>query len=114
MMKRHQHENNHNQGSHDHNHTDFDHDHHNHDDHHDIEKELCFEDKLSILFHHWIEHNDSHKSTYLSWAAKAEEENMAETAVLLKDVAEESDIITKKLERALKLLHINRHEADLA
>lgn len=101
-MKRHQHESNHNHGGHDHDH--HSHDGRNHDEHQDIGKELCFEDKLSILFRHWIEHNESHKETYMSWAEKAEKEKMAKTAFLLKEVAEESDRITKKLEEALTRL----------
>lgn len=103
------HKNNHNHGSHDHTHHDCSHSHHGHDHSHhdhgphpDMEKELCFQEKLSILFHHWIEHNNSHKDNYISWAEKAENENLPDTAALLMEAGAASDLVTVTLEKALK------------
>jgi hypothetical protein len=30
------------------------------------------ERKLSVIIHHWIEHNESHMAEYRKWAQKAE------------------------------------------
>ncbi len=111
----HDHFHNHHHGnSHDHSHDHHDHEHNNHAHHdhdHDqpgsIGKELDFKEKLSILFNHWIEHNDSHKGTYISWAKKAENENMHDTAALLRQAAAASDTITDTLEKALKTFKSN-------
>jgi hypothetical protein len=65
---------------------------------------LSVKEKLSMLFDHWIEHNNSHKDNYVSWAEKAENENLPDTAVLLIQAAQASDIVTQKLEDALKTL----------
>ena len=103
----HSHDHNH-VHNHDHSHLHSDHphgdDHHGHDQHETVGKEIGFKEKLLILFQHWIEHNDSHKDNYISWAKKAEDENLSETAALLMDAASASDIITEKLEKALKTL----------
>ena len=97
----HKHEHDHHGHSHTHSHG---HDHHGHDQHKNTGKELSFKEKLLVLFQHWIEHNDSHKDNYISWAKKAEDENLSDTAALLMDAAAASDIITEKLEKALKTL----------
>ena len=89
--------------SHDHSHS-HGHDLHGNDQQKISEKELGFEEKLLILFQHWIEHNDSHKDNYISWAKKAEHENLSDTAALLMDAAAASEVITEKLKKALKAL----------
>ena len=83
------------------------HDHHDHDHtHHGHEKiELSFKEKLSTLFKHWIDHNTSHKASYLSWAEKAEKENFSDIILYLEQAGELSDKINQKLEQALKKLH---------
>jgi len=104
----HQHNKNH---DHAHGHTQDQGHHHHHDHPHQHDqgnvqepvKEMSFEEKLSTLFQHWIAHNASHKQTYESWAQKAEKENLAETAALLKEIADISNQITEKLEKALGL-----------
>lgn len=93
--------------SHDHGHT---HDHeHTHDHGHTHpgnDGELSFDKKLEILLGHWIDHNKSHQETYDSWADKAAGENQPETAALLKEISQESQRISLKLEKAL---HAIRH-----
>ncbi len=86
------------------------HQNHNHHDHshshsHDHGTELPFEKKLEALFGHWIDHNDSHKESYLSWSLKASShEQLAPVARILEDVAGLSDQVTKKLEQALSIV----------
>ena len=81
---------------HDHNHE---HHHHNHET-----KELSLKEKLSSLFQHWIDHNSSHKESYLSWAKKAEVENLSGIVAYLEQAGKLSDEINLKLEKALKEL----------
>ena len=84
---------------HDHKH-DNEHHHHNHE-----KKELSLKEKLSSLFQHWIDHNSSHKESYLSWAKKAEEENLSDIVRYLEEAANLSDDINLKLAKALKELN---------
>jgi ABC-type Zn2+ transport system substrate-binding protein/surface adhesin len=96
-MSHHEHEHTH---EHKHEHT---HGHeHTHD--HDHVHEMSFEEKISTLLNHWIDHNNSHMETYRSWAQKAEDASLADVAVLLKETAEASGTITRKLETALKAI----------
>jgi ABC-type Zn2+ transport system substrate-binding protein/surface adhesin len=101
----------HHHHDHDHSHQDHDHDHshdHNHEhDHghgHTTAKELSFDEKLTILLQHWIDHNRSHQETYDSWANKATDEKQPQTAEILKEISADSNKITEKLEKALGLI----------
>ena len=76
---------------------------HHHD--HDVNGELSFEEKLTRLFEHWLDHNESHKANYLSWADKASENNMPDTAAGLKEAAALSGMINEKIKKALKSLN---------
>ena len=84
------------------------HHHHNHNHNHDHDhsgqdksiSELSFKDKMAALLDHWIEHNNSHKDNYLSWADKAEKESLAKTASLLNEAARISEDISEKLKAA--------------
>ncbi len=78
------------------------HHHHKHDDHETTAEEISFEEKLVVLFQHWIEHNNSHKDNYILWAEKAKDENLSDIASLLMDAAQVSDTISQKLSEALK------------
>jgi len=81
------------------------HNHHHDHTHHDHENtELTFKEKLSTLFQHWIDHNSSHKESYLSWAEKAKKENLSDIVLYLEQAGELSDNINLKLEEALKKL----------
>lgn len=77
---------------------------HDHDHGHDHEKTLSFKEKLETLFNHWIDHNNSHKDSYLSWAHKASHEDLADIEKTLGEAAALSEQITEKLEQALKQL----------
>ena len=86
----HDHDNGHGHShSHDHGHT------------HDPVEEMTLEQKLNTLFAHWIDHNDSHKDNFLSWAKKAREAGLTEVAVSLEQAGSLSQEVTKKLEAAL-------------
>ncbi len=80
------------------------HHHHDHHDHHHHETELGFKDKLETLFTHWIDHNNSHKDSYLSWGHKASHENLEAVTKILEEAAALSDQITLKLVQALEQL----------
>ena len=75
------------------------HTHHHHD--HEENRELTFPEKLTRLFEHWIDHNESHKATYLSWAEKAAEHDMPEAAADLKEAGALSGKINEKIKKAL-------------
>jgi len=62
-------------------------------------------EKLALLLKHWIDHNNSHKETYLSWADKAVDGKLAQTAESLRQTAALSVKITENLENALRSLH---------
>ncbi|MBF0377378.1 MAG: hypothetical protein HQK72_07825 [Desulfamplus sp.] len=99
--------------AHDHSHGSCKHSHNNshgsdsHSHHHHSEEELSLAQKFSMLLKHWIDHNNSHKESYISWANKvdsdkSESTNLSEAAKLLRQTAELSDKITEHLENALK------------
>ena len=46
-------------------------------------QEMSLEDKLAVLLSHWVDHNDSHKNNFLSWAKKAEDAGQNEIAACL-------------------------------
>lgn len=71
---------------------------HSHDHHH--ETTMSFEDQLKTLFEHWINHNGSHAGTYREWAKKAGENNLAETAALLEEVAALTEKVSDKISEA--------------
>lgn len=57
-----------------------------------------------MLLTHWINHNNSHKDNYISWAKKASDGDLGEAASFLNSAAELSVRITEDLEKALKSL----------
>ena len=68
------------------------------------ESELELDEKLRLLFKHWIDHNNSHRDTYLSWAKKAEDADFLGVAHHLKEAEEASGKITEHLTKALKAM----------
>ncbi len=85
--------------SHDHGHS-HSHDHnHVHDSH---SHELTLEQKLETLLGHWIDHNDSHKDTFFTWARRAKKEGINDAAVNLEKAGQLSEQITQHLKDALK------------
>ena len=83
----HDHDHSHSQG-HDHNHT----------------HELTFEQKLEKLFSHWIEHNDSHKDTFYTWAGRAKEAGLDQIAENIEKAGLLSEDVTRQLRDALNKL----------
>ena len=65
---------------------------------------MTLEQKLVTLLTHWIDHNDSHKDNFISWAEKAKQGGMTEVASCLEQAGSLSREVTKKLEAALKVI----------
>ena len=85
--------------SHEHSHS---HGHsHGHSHSHESGVELSMDEKLKTLFAHWIDHNDSHKDNFVSWAAKAREAGLEDVAVSLEEAGSLSGQVTGKLKEAL-------------
>ena len=91
----HDHENSHN---HDHGHD------HDNDHGHDHSHELTFEQKLEKLFTHWIDHNDSHKDTFYTWAGRAKEAGLDKVAENIEKAGLLSEDVTRQLLDALSNL----------
>ncbi len=92
--------------SHDHGHS-HDHSHghsHDHGHSHSHGETMSMEDKLLTLFSHWIDHNDSHKDNFVSWAEKAKHEGFTEVADALEQAGILSRQVTGKLQEALAKL----------
>lgn len=77
--------------SHDHGHL-HSYVHHTHD--------LSFEEKLEKLCSHWIDHNDSHKDTFFTWAKRAEDAGLKEAASRIEKAGQLSREITRQLKAA--------------
>jgi len=99
--------------SHDHDHS-HDHSHHHHHSHSHGHShgsgeasgaEMSMEEKLNTLFSHWIDHNDSHKDNFISWASKAREAGLNEVADSLDQAGSLSDQVTQNLKKALEKLN---------
>ncbi len=98
------HDHNHDHGgSHSHNNT---HDHeHTHDHGHEDGKIMSIEEKLAVLFSHWVDHNDSHKDNFFSWAKKAEDAGLKKIAAHLEQAGALSEKVTRELKQAQKILN---------
>ncbi|WDP86482.1 MAG: hypothetical protein HUN05_16230 [Desulfobacter sp.] len=81
--------------THDHTHS------HDHDHDHSQGSEMTMEEKLLTLFSHWINHNDSHKDNFISWATKAREAGLDSVALSLEQAGTLSQEVTEKLKQAL-------------
>ncbi len=90
--------------SNDHSHTHSDSHDHDHPHDHGHAHELTFEQKLEKLFTHWIDHNDSHKETFFTWAERAKEAKLDSVAVNIKKAGQVSEEITRLLKEAMKKL----------
>ncbi|MEE4364126.1 MAG: hypothetical protein V2J08_09345 [Desulfotignum sp.] len=98
------HDHNHDHGSsHTHNHS---HDHaHTHDHGHENGQNMSIEEKLAVLFSHWVDHNDSHKDNFFSWAKKAEDAGLEKIAAHLEQAGLLSEKVTQELKQAQKILN---------
>jgi hypothetical protein len=94
-----------NDHSHDHSHShshDHDHSHsHSHGHEHSHPHELTFEQKLEKLFGHWIDHNESHKETFLTWAGRAQDAGLSKVAKNIEMAGQLSEDVTRQLKEAL-------------
>ena len=99
----HTHEHSHHGGHNSHGHTHIDQD-HDTGIHHSEKTELSLEEKMLMLLKHWVDHNNSHKDSYASWAKKLENENINDAAAFLIKAEDASQQITKSLQAALELL----------
>ncbi len=87
--------------SHDHGHD------HSHGLEHSHSHELTLEQKLETLLGHWIDHNDSHKDTFFTWAMRAKDEGITKTALDMEKAGRLSEQITAHLKDALKKLKLS-------
>jgi len=69
---------------------------------------LTFEQKLEKLFTHWIDHNDSHKETFYTWAGRAKEADLDQVALHIERAGQLSEQVTQHLHDALKNLKNGR------
>lgn len=91
----------------DHHSHDHDHDHshdHDHGHSHDHSHELTFEQKLEKLFGHWIDHNESHKDTFFTWAQRAKTSGLDDVADHIEKAGQLSQDVTQQLKDALARL----------
>ncbi len=100
MSHNHEHGHNHTH-SHDHSH---DHD-HAHTHAHDGKPDMSTKEKLDVLLAHWVDHNDSHKDNFYSWAKKAEQAGLDTVAARLKQAGDLSEKVTQQLKQAGENLH---------
>jgi len=68
-------------------------------------QEMSLEDKLAVLLSHWVDHNDSHKDNFFSWAQKAQASGLKEIAVQLEQAGVLSEKVTLALKQAQKVLN---------
>jgi hypothetical protein len=87
--------------SHDHGHSHDNADGHSHSHDHGHTHELTFEQKLEKLFGHWIDHNDSHKDTFFTWAERAKEAGLSDVAKKLDEAGQLSTQVTRQLRDAM-------------
>ena len=96
----HNHSHDHDHG-HDHSHS-HDHGHsHPHPHPHGAAAELTFAQKLEKLFSHWIDHNESHKDTFFTWAERSRENGLKDVADKIEKVGQLSQQVTEQLKSAL-------------
>lgn len=68
-------------------------------------QEMSMEEKLAVLLSHWVDHNDSHKDNFFSWAKKAEDAGLKEIAAHLQQAGALSEKVTLALKQAEKVLN---------
>jgi ferritin len=86
---------------------DHDHSHdskHTHAHSHSHADEMSLEEKLEKLVAHWIDHNDSHKETFLTWAQRAQEHGLDGVAQKINQAGTLSEQVTLLLKQTLSEL----------
>ena len=66
------------------------------------EKHYSDLEKLQMLLTHWLQHNESHGSEYLKWAAVAREDGHAATAEFIEQALEFLKKADESLGKALE------------
>jgi hypothetical protein len=61
--------------------------------------------KLKHLIGHWKEHNEEHANTYLEWSKKMEAAGKGELAAVLRELADDTELLGKLFEKAGGLLN---------
>ena len=56
--------------------------------------------KIETLLGHWIDHNDSHKDTFFTWAERAKAEGLIEAADKIEQAGKLSEQVTALLKDA--------------
>ena len=82
--------------THNHNHS------HSHSHDHNHSDELTLEQKLQTLLGHWVDHNESHKDTFFTWAKRAKDQGIDDIALNLEKAGQLSQEVTIQLKDALK------------
>ncbi len=59
-------------------------------------------EKLKMLLHHWLEHNNEHALLYRNWAAKASSSGNRRLADLLEKLCQETEKLNELFEKAIK------------
>lgn len=82
------------------------------------EKHYSDLEKLQMLLTHWLQHNESHGSEYLKWAAVAREDGHATTAEFIEQALEFLKKADESLGKALESVggpsqeHQHHHHHD--
>lgn len=66
--------------------------------------------KLSHSIEHWMEHNEGHRDTYLDWAKRSRAMGREDIAVVLQEIATETDRLQGLFHKALHLTGGHEHE----
>lgn len=111
----HHHDHHHHHG-HDHHHHHHGHDHGSaHSDHQEPPDHSSIpapetpseREKMVKMVSHWIHHNEEHAGSYREWARRARGAGLGEAALLLEEIAVETQRLTGSFERVKALLEKN-------
>ncbi len=73
---------------------------HDHDHSHEDTQSgtLSFEEKMSKLIDHWLQHNTDHAKSYREWAEKARDHQLEGVSDILEDIAATTLAMNRKFE----------------
>ena len=61
-------------------------------------------EKLRVLLHHWVEHNESHKAEFDKWAGRAREMDEQDAAERLLEASRHLEAASEALKQAASAL----------
>jgi hypothetical protein len=64
-------------------------------------------EKLPVLIHHWVEHNNSHKAEFEKWAQRASELGLQDAGNAIRTAAARLEEASACLQQALQDLNTN-------